>query len=283
MKRSMGKVTVISILFLLAAVTTGGAAEMTSANVYDVCPVVTPTVQLIDDAGVLDLNLVDAAMYHWREGWWKLENSQVVIKRNEVSGHFDMTQKLVEPFVREVFFTEGNEPADAYVLQDEALDLIDQLGVPMEEVGRVSVKRIMDQAEDEFGGVGEPTTVNFVVFVHREIDGLPVTGSHAKAAFSPEGELTALTIKWRNVDRQSRQIAMLKSSATLERSGRDICAQLHQHSETPLSLYYGTEGYSEASANTAQEQFAPQYLFRCADEEGPVFFREIDAVESNIP
>ncbi|NLH47064.1 MAG: hypothetical protein GX444_00515 [Myxococcales bacterium] len=277
MKRFFLILTSIVLAASMAAIAQAGSTQF--GNTYQILTPVEPSVQLIDDALALGIDLTDAELHEARRGWWRLENAEYILSRNAISGHFSLLKKEPQPSEWKRYEI-GNEPVSEIDLHDEAEDLLELLGVPLDEIREIKVERIVGQTEDEIGNdVGEPTTENFLLYTVRELDGYYVSGSNAKLMFSPEGELQEITIRWRNVDKELIASEPLIALELLEEESRNECEAEAEYSKTSLTLFYAGFAYVEANASEAQETFEMQYAYRCGFEDSPIYFHERSAIK----
>ncbi len=233
-------------------------------------------VLLYNDADTLGLDISDAILEKDHSGWSILTNDRFEIRRRETSGHFTFVDKTISDLKH---FPEGEEPVTEEDLTNKSIDLLQSLDVPSDEIHDISVKRIIDQAEDEFGfDVGDRLTAAFLVYVDRVIANTPVEGSYAKLLFTTEGRLIKVSTRWRNVTGQAIDILPIIEEELLRNTALAVSAKSLLHGK--VDVFYGGYAYVEEFGEDAVEQktFDLHFVFRYATADSPLMSGVLNAV-----
>jgi hypothetical protein len=113
-------------------------------------------------------------------GGWRLE-------RDPLEG------SLLIASTREI--ASGGEIEEAK-LRAMSVDLLNRIGVPQSEIGRIAVRDLMTTDADGKDDPTRPRLLAYKTFVAREINGIPVEGHRAVVSHAPSGELHRANLRW---------------------------------------------------------------------------------------
>jgi hypothetical protein len=227
------------------------------APVYEVLNVDDLESMVYEDALALDLDLAGAKVIENWAGWWMIESEGFELKRHYGSAWMAYLNRAVAPKT----YVEGTEPVDESWIEDAALEIFEQLGLPLEEVGRVETRKIVDQGEDAFGqDVGPRETAAWLVLVTRELSKAPVVGSEARFVFLADGALQEVWTSWRAVSPTPVRMEHAQSGRSLRAGLVDLVGERYPGFE--VTVVSGGYAYVEDAADTAQKEMALRYGVR---------------------
>jgi len=254
-------ITIIAICFSLVF-----AADSIGPNVpvYMVIPMEYPEDALYADVLTLGLDISEAKLEKDHRGWWIFSSDEFEIRRLKNSGRFTYLNKSVNTTKK---FEVGSEPVFAEDLEEIALKLLEPLGIPMDQVDAVLTRRIVDQAEDEFGNdIGPPVTVAFKITVTRQIGGIRVVDSDASVLFNAEGNLKKIRTSWREIE----PIPVAYEAVVAETDLREASLRKIEANSRGSQFRHYSGGYSfkENIHREVQEFFRLQYCYMYQYEDG---------------
>jgi hypothetical protein len=204
-----------------------------------------------------------------------LQTENAELRCDSRNGHFVFID--LGEWEKDPLFPVGDEPVLEEDIVNDGLDVLFQLDVPEKEIAGVSVRRIVEQGEDTFGGLLEKETSGFIFYVKREIDGYPVSGSSAKLLFSADGMLRKVTVKWRPVEEQRNGNVTVKDETELHGSAYGIVEAKAKRIRAAVDVFYGGIGYVEEYPGGDQSGMTPWFLYRYSIGGGPLVFEDTSA------
>jgi len=268
----------IALAILLAIIECGNLATAEAAAeaaTYKVVEMNDPAMALEADAEALGLDLGKAEFAEDDFGFASYSTDAYEIRRLKNSGYFTYISKLT-PW-REC--ERAEEPVGIEKIEEAALTLLEQLGLPFDQIRSVEVSRIASQTEDEKGNaLGPEMTVGFLVYVLREIDGFRVFDSSAKVVFNVEGELHKVSLEWRQIDPSPIAYESVIDETTLWNTG--IVAIFGNTAMTEDDWAQADFGYEEEEYRAEQSTMELRYVFLYTKGEESFMMREsIAAIE----
>jgi len=85
---------------------------------------------------------------------------------------------------------------DEMKLRAMSIDLLNRIGVPQSELGRIQVRSLMTTDAEGKEEPTRPQLLTYKTFVTREINGIPVEGHRAVVSHAPSGELHRANLRW---------------------------------------------------------------------------------------
>jgi len=102
--------------------------------------------------------------------------------------------------------TEGT--FDESKLRGMSVELLEKIGVPRSEIGRVATRSLLaSDADGDEKEPGRPQLILYKTFVIREINGVPVEGHRAVVSHTPAGSLHRANLLWPAIASQGHKLA----------------------------------------------------------------------------
>lgn len=152
---------------------------------------------------------------------------------------FDESAGYVRFVARDRAFDPDTSPqtlANEGTVQNLTSGLLQQIGVPMDEVGAIRTAPIMMNVDDEDGS-STMYTRETLVDIQREIDGIPVVRSKVRIVVSNAGEIARLLLEWpdfhfaeglNGIERSPQQVADEIIAFVLQKSGGLTVPEIRQ-------------------------------------------------------
>ncbi len=253
------KNSVTAVILLLVVFGCGGfaiAGTPAKAATFKVVQMDDPAMALETDAVALGLDLAKAEFNEDDFGFSSYATDDYEIRRQKNSSYFNYISKLTT--WRE--YERAEEPVSIEKIEEAALTLLEQLGLPFDQIRSVDVNRISSQTEDGSGiALGPETTVGFLVYVLREIDGFRVYDSSAKVVFNAEGELHKITLEWREIDPDPIAYEYIVDETSLWDAG--VAALFGDAPLAETDWADAEYGYEEAEYRAEQTTMELRYVF----------------------
>lgn len=227
--------------------TTPGENEVA---VYQIIQLTDPLTQLYADAAALGLDTSAVETEEDVDGWWVLSNDDFDLRRLKNAGYFSYRGLNVPSPAYPV----GQEPVTEEEIRTQAIDLLEAIGIPEEQLSDVAVDRVVI-------GTGKKAsqTVSYLVSVRRRIDNYEVHNAEAKVSFNAEGVLQEMTTRWRTIDPDPVRYETLIAADELQQWLDELLAE--------YTTQYGSYDYDTFSAyledleeNNIQQEFVLQYI-----------------------
>ena len=278
-RRVVGRAFVI-IPFLLYAgycfAAEAGEFPSARAPVYQIVPLEDPDTALHADAEALGLDLSGTVLEEDHMGWWIRSNDQFEIRRSIGAGYFTYIYKHTDWSS----FEDPKRPINEDNLRRDALSRLEALGIPGDQVLRASVRRLVTETLDEKGTTVSRQTFGYLVYVMRQIDGIPVVGSTAEVAYDARGNLHKINTSWRQVKGQPVAWKSVIGGNVL---GANALALLEGFQSAkpslPPAVYHTVYAFRESAYSDPQDVFELQYVITYRFDTSPIFREALPATE----
>jgi len=244
------------------------AGKETCVDIYTLLPVEDAESQLFADALTLDLDIAEAENSTTPSGWVFFETAEFRIGRKAPTGDFVFVDRVVaDRAIESAGPMKTNE-----TMERRALEMMDAVSLPIEEIREVEFHRVVDQSEDFAGDLlGEPETTGFMFYGSRQIDGYVVEGSRVKALFDRNGDLVVFRSFWPEHSTRPVDCVPVVAEATLRTQAQDVVESRRGTHE--ITFFKGVLGYSR---EIESGRFTPSYIFDYSLDDGFLLRERID-------
>lgn len=241
--------------FIFFIATISSAQTVNQAPVFDVIKVTDPQSALINDSQVLGLDL-SGAEFEYHKSWAIYSDNQFQLRQHNSSGHFAYVHKETQWSVVE----KSKEPQSIDSLKENALNLLYALGIPEDQIKKATIRRMIAQSEDDQGNaIGPKETVGYIIFVSRQIQGIPVWASFAKVVFNVTGQLHKVNLQWRKINPTAIDYKQMIDEEFLEVTAYQNVRDLGIGKDP--DMFYGGFGYVERPYDEEQNTLSLQYIY----------------------